>query len=79
MMIDVVDELEQRFLFQLQENNFQPLEINSEISDDLGTLAGVIFETEVIEREKTLVNDYVLKSMYEAHVYTRKNILRSNL
>lgn len=71
MMVDVTDELEQRFLFQLQENNFQPLEINSEISDDLNTLAQVIFESEVAEKEKNLINDYMLKCMYDAHVFTR--------
>ena len=79
MMLDVVDELEQRFLFQLQENSFQPLEINSEISDDLNTLALVIFESEVGEREKTLISDFVLKCMYDAHVYTRTNVLKSIL
>lgn len=77
MLLDVVDELEQRFLYQLQENSFQPLEINSEISDDLATLARIIFESEVAEREKNLINDYVVKSMYDAHLYTRTNVLKS--
>ena len=56
MLVDVVDELEQRFLLQLQENNFHPLEINSEITDDLNTLCQVIFDSEVTERENNLVN-----------------------
>ena len=53
-LIEVIDDLEKRFLAQLYENNNMPLEINRDLDQDLESLLAMVFESEVIDKQKDL-------------------------
>lgn len=76
-MVSVIDDLEKRFLYQLQENDNQPLEINKELEKDLQELLTIVFISEVESNQQTFISQFAERILVRASKYTKNNILKA--
>lgn len=77
VLAGIVDDLEERFLLQMYDNNNQPLEINKDLDKDLDDLLAMVFDSEVEEKQQEVFEEYQQKALAKAANYAKKKVLKA--